>query len=206
MNSYEWLAVFRQPRSQCFPLENDYVFPYTNQFFPWENYHKASWKRVNEVPGRKKARTAKLKGKNEKERLGSWYYHFSNLLGGELSADRKDENAKQIFQSLPIDDTPFTMDEYKTAKKNIKTGKAAGPAGIPPEVLKYCDLKETVLQYANKLLMTLDRPNQWSESNLVPIPKDINLSQVSNHRGISLSQIMLEVVNRMILGTLSIDK
>ena len=32
------------------------------------------------------------------------------------------------------------MDEYKTAKKNIKTGKAAGPAGIPPEVLKYCDL------------------------------------------------------------------
>lgn len=98
------------------------------------------------------------------------------------------------------------MDQYKTAKKNIKTGKAAGPAGIPPKVVKYCDLKETVLQYANKLLMNLDRPNQWSESNLVPIPKDGNLSQVSNHRGISLSQIMLEVVNRMILGTLSIDK
>ena len=92
MNRYEWLAVFRQPRSQCFPLENDNVFPYTNQFFPLENYHKAGWKRVNEVPGRKKARTANLKGKNEKERLGSCYYHFSDLLGGELSADKKDEN------------------------------------------------------------------------------------------------------------------
>ena len=54
--------------------------------------------------------------------------------------------------------------------------------------------------------MNLDRPNQWSESNLVPIPKDGNLSQVSNHRGTSLSQIMLEVVNRMILGTLSTDE
>ena len=70
-------------------------------------------------------------------------------------------------------------DEYKPAKKNIKTGRTAGPDGIPPEVLKYSDLKETVLQYANKLLMNLDRPNQWSESNLVP-KIDGNLSQVSN--------------------------
>ena len=98
------------------------------------------------------------------------------------------------------------MDVYKPAMKNTKTCKAAGPDVVPREVLKYCDLKETVLQYANKLLMTLDRPNQWSESNLVPIPKDGNLSQVSNHRGTSLSQIMLEVVNRMILGTLSTDE
>ena len=98
------------------------------------------------------------------------------------------------------------MDEYKPAMKNTKTCKAAGPDVVPREVLKYCDLKETVLQYANKLLMTLDRPNQWSESNLVPIPKDGNLSQVSNHRGTSLSQIMLEVVNRMILGTVSTDE
>lgn len=84
MNSYEWLAVFRQLRPQGFPLENDYVFPQTNQFFSLANYHKASWKLVNEVSRRKKARTAKLKGKNEKEKLGSCYYHFSNLLGGEL--------------------------------------------------------------------------------------------------------------------------
>lgn len=63
------------------------------------------------------------------------------------------------------------MDEYKPAMKNTKTCKAAGPDVIPREVLKYCDLKETVLQYANKLLMTLDRPNQWSESNLAPIDR-----------------------------------
>ena len=89
------------------------------------------------------------------------------------------------------------MDEYK-AVKNIKIGRAAGPEDISPEVLKYCDLDETVLQFANKLLMNLDEPVQWSESNLVPIPKSGNLSQVSNYTGISLSQIMLKVVNRMI--------
>ena len=89
------------------------------------------------------------------------------------------------------------MDEYK-AVKNIKIGKAAGPEGISPEVLKYCDLDETVLQFANKLPMNLDEPVQWLESNLVPIPKSSNLSQVSNYMEISLSQIMLKVVNRRI--------
>ena len=93
---------------------------------------------------------------------------------------------RQIFKNTPIDDSPLTMDEYnKAVKKTTKTGKAAGPDGISPEVLKYCD--ETVLQFANKLLMNLDKPDQWSESNLVPITKGDNLSEVSKYRGISLS-------------------
>ena len=119
------------------------------------NRHKASWKLVNEVSGRKKARTAKLKGKNVKGRLGSWCDHFSNSLGGELSSDSKDDNVKQIFQTYY--DSPFTMAGYKTLK-NVKIGKAAGAEGISPEVLKYCDLDETILQMANKLLMNLDEP------------------------------------------------
>ena len=94
------------------------------------------------MSGRRKVWNAKLKGKNGKKRLGSWYDH---LLGGELSADSKDDNVKQIFQNLPIDDRPFTIDEYNAVKKDIKTGKAAGPFGISPGVLKYCDLDETVL-------------------------------------------------------------
>ena len=48
--------------------------------------------------------------------------------------------------------------------------------------------------------MNLDKPDQWSDSNLVPIPKSSNLRQVSNYRGISLSPIMLKVINRMILN------
>ena len=53
-------------------------------------------------------------------------------------------------------------------EKNIKTGRAAGPDGISPQVLKYCDLDEPVLQFANKLLTNLDKPDQWLKSNLVP--------------------------------------
>ena len=68
------------------------------------------------------------------------------------------------------------MDEYKSAKKNIKTGKAARPDRIPREVLKYCDLDEIFLQFANKLRINLYKPDRWSESNLVHIPKGGDLS------------------------------
>ena len=48
--------------------------------------------------------------------------------------------------------------------------------------------------------MNLGKPDQWSDSNLVPIPKSSNLRQVSNYKGISLSQIMIKVINRMVLN------
>ena len=48
--------------------------------------------------------------------------------------------------------------------------------------------------------MDLDKSDQWSESNLVPIPKSGYRSQFSIYRGISLSQVILKVVNRMILN------
>ena len=57
-------------------------------------------------------------------------------------------------------------------QKKIKTGKAVGPDEIPPEILKYCDIDENI---------NLDRPDQWSEDNLLPIPNGDNLSQVSNY-------------------------
>ena len=41
--------------------------------------------------------------------------------------------------------------------------------------------------------MKLDKPDQWSESNLVPILKSGYRSQLSNYRGKSLSQVILEV-------------
>ena len=48
--------------------------------------------------------------------------------------------------------------------------------------------------------MNLDKTDQWSASNLVPILKSGYRSQFSIYRGISLSQVILKVVNRMILN------
>lgn len=162
--------------------------------------HQNSWKLVNEISGRKKAKTAIIKGKSKKERVENWHNHFSKLLGKEPSVEEEDEEIKQIFGELPIKTGPFEMEEYKKIKKKMKTGKAAGPDGIPPEVLKLCDLDDTILEFANKFISNLEKPDQWSENNLIPIPKSGNLSLVDNYRGISLSQITLKAINSMLLN------
>ena len=58
--------------------------------------------------------------------------------------------------------------ESKNVKNELK--KACGPDGIPPEVFKYCDLDDIMLEFANNLLNG-HKPAQWSKSDLKPLPK-----------------------------------
>ena len=79
-------------------------------------------------------------------------------------------------------------------------GKAAGPDNFPPEVIKRCDPDDIILSYANKLLMDGEKPDQWSLSDIIPIPKKGNLSKGGNYRGISLNAIIAKLINRLILN------
>merc|ERR1711867_237609 len=71
-----------------------------------------------------------------------------------------------------------------------------------PEVLKYCDFDDILLDFANNLLNHNDKPKQWSEINMIPIPKSGDLSDTANYRGISLAPIVAKLVNKMILNRL----
>ena len=68
------------------------------------------------------------------------------------------------------------MDELKKAKKSLCDGKQSGPDDIPPEVWKYCDLDDILLEFANGLLNKSEKPQQWSEIDLIPVPKTGDLS------------------------------
>ena len=86
------------------------------------------------------------------------------------------------------------------AKLKVKEGKQSGPDNIPPEVPKRCNLDDVILSFANKLLMDGEKPDQWSKSNIIPIPKKGDLSKGGNYRGISLNAVIAKIVNRLILN------
>ena len=48
--------------------------------------------------------------------------------------------------------------------------------------------------------MDLEKPDQWSKGNIIPIPKSGNLSNYNNYWGITLSAITAKICNRMILN------
>ena len=161
--------------------------------------HQQSWRIINDITGRKTSKQSMIKANDKKDRINKWYSHFKDLLGKEPVVEGELEIIQPVLKDLDISDEPFTKEEYASVKKSIVVGKACGPDGILPEVLKYCDLDEIVLGYANKLLEG-EKPDQWSESDMKPLPKSGDLSITDNYRGIALSSVAAKLVNRMLLN------
>ena len=163
--------------------------------------HSESWKIINQISGRKAAKKGIIKGKNKDERVSSWYRHFSQLLGNEpnIRNSNLDEEIPTVFDNLGINTGEFTMEEYQQVKRKLKTGKLPGSDEIPPEVLKFCDLDEIILNFANKLLISNEKPQQWSDVDIKPLPKAGDLGFTTNYRGIALSAVAAKMVNKMLL-------
>ena len=163
--------------------------------------HAESWKVINQISGRKSAKKGIIKGKNKEDRINSWFQHFSQLLGSEPNIPNNDEEQEipTIFNDVNITTGAFTMEEYLEVKRKLITGKLPGGDEIPPEVLKYCDLDAIILDYSNKLLLNGEKPQQWSDINLMPLPKSGDLGYTTNYRGIALSAVVAKMVNKMLL-------
>ena len=172
------------------------------------NSHSQSWRLINTITGRKAAKKGILKGNSKEDRLKKWQQYFSELLGSEPTVEGDpNEDIPTVLQNLNIKSGPFSKEEYAKMKKKLSLGKAVGPDGIPPEVLKLCDFDGIILSFANGLFQG-EKPDQWSVGNLIPIPKSGDLSEYSNCRGIMLTAIAAKMANKMILNRIQpeIDK
>ena len=161
--------------------------------------HGESWRLINEITGRKTTKQGIIKASSKQDRINKWYTHFKELLGNEPEVVGDLGDITPVLQGIDISDEQFTAEEYDVAKQSIVEGKACGPDGIPPEVLKRCDLDGIMLGYANKVLIG-EKPDQWSESDLKPLPKSGDLSCTDNYKGIALSAIAAKLTNRMLLN------
>ena len=159
---------------------------------------KLVWKIVNEVTKRKKKDSGRLNASSPKERIALWKNHFSSLLGtAPLPSESPIETI--VHHELNIDCDNFTLDELDTCLKSMKNGKAAGLDDIPAEVWKSRILDAELLDFCNRTLNG-DKPEFWSTSGIVPVPKKGDLSNPTNYRGISLTPIAAKIYNKMILN------
>ena len=165
-----------------------------------EQRYGEAWRVINEMSGRKRSKEGQIAGNSPEERVTSWFTHFRNLLGTHPPVDGAEEEIPAVLTNLNIDDGPFTVEELARGKSTLRQGKSAGPDGIPPEVLKNCDLDDIILEMCNLALLKDHKPDMWSLSNIIPVPKSGDLSKPDNYRGISLTCIIAKIYNRMILN------
>ena len=84
-----------------------------------------AWKTVHEIAGRNKCNKAKLKAKDQEERLTKWKTHFQNLLGTPPKVVPQDIH-QIIPEELNIKTGDFTMNELDVALKKVSNNKACG--------------------------------------------------------------------------------
>ena len=105
-----------------------------------------------------------------------------------------------MLHQLNIKTNPFTVKEYQAVKRKLKEDKTQGSDGISTEAFKHCDFDDIVVKYANKILIDQEKPDQWSDRHIIPLPKSEDLSKVGNICGIGISSTISKVINRMILN------
>ena len=94
---------------------------------------------------------------------------------------------------------------YQKAKKAVKVGKSFGEDGVPPEVIKRCNIDDIIVDSCIKALINAKRPSQWSLiyqtwSQVYPSTIIWKLSATSSERGISLSSLVAKTFNGMLLN------
>ena len=151
-----------------------------------------------------------IKGNTKEERIDKWFNHFKELLGKDDIDDEEDvERLEKVLQHLiNIEDGLFTRDELKKTKERAKKGKQTGSDNVAADVLQECDLDDIILSFANNLIVNGQKPQQWSDIDMIPLPKPGDLSDTQNYRGISLISTVAKLINKMILTRLQckIDK
>ena len=86
----------------------------------------------------------------------------------------------------------------------MKKGKQTGSDNVAIDVLKECDLDDIVLEFANNLIANSQKPQQWSDIGMIPLPKPGDLTDTQNYRGISLISSVAKLINKMILNRIQV--
>lgn len=136
----------------------------------------------------------------EEQQRKRWEEHFEELLN--RPAPQNPSDILPAAKDLDIESGTLTRDEIRMAIRQLKSGKAAGPDGIPCEALE-ADIETTVdMLYPlfEKIWEVEEVPLDWKEGYLIKLPKKGDLSNCANYRGITLLDISGKVLNRALLN------
>ena len=128
-----------------------------------------------------------------------WAEHFKEVLNQPVPEGTPDIPPADTV--LPINCEKPSKAEIRKAIKTLKSGKAAGPDGIPAEALK-ADLTTTTNMLHSLFTKVWEEekvPEEWREGVIIKIPKKGNLTSCDNYRGIMLLSVPGKVLNRILL-------
>ena len=115
------------------------------------------------------------------------------------------ERPREEYNIAEGDFQDFSMEELATAVERLAPGKAPGPDGVPPEVVKLFIRRHPALflGLVNGLLKEGEFPRTWKKAHLVLIPKGSGQSGRQSYRPICLLDCIGKVFENLIVGRLN---
>lgn len=140
---------------------------------------------------------------NIDSQISRWTEHFQEVLNAhsQPNAQRLHSTAVIPPPAMRIRINPPSMTEIKGAIKQLKTGKAPGPDGLPPELFKAdADLIARELQpIIAGAWEEGEFPSDWKEALLIKIQKKGDPGICGNWRGVVLQNTIGKLLAQILL-------
>ena len=154
---------------------------------------KTVYKTIKSITKKRNKTSSNIKDKDnkvldkEEEVKQRWKDYYSELYNTPRQNDRT--ILEEIPPNINVDEEPeITREEVEKALNTLKNGKAAGPDGIPAELLKYGG--QPMVDVMHKLMLKIweddEIPEEWGKAAVINLYKKGDPLQCGNYRGLSL--------------------
>ena len=127
---------------------------------------------------------------DQEAKRAAWKEHYERLLNVEFPW-----NPEDLSKESPVEgpSEPITFEKTTKAISKMASGKAAGPSGIVPEMLKPVGYSGAIeVRHLIEDIISEGRiPTDWQESNIVNLYK-------GNYRGLKLIDEVMKVLERVV--------
>jgi len=134
--------------------------------------------------------------KNKAEIFNTFFQHISRLNDSGVDVPREHRmNNERLLSNVRVTESDI-LDQLSI----LDTSKAYGPDGIPPKLLREAGnaIAKPLCQLFNMSLVKKQVPLLWKQSNVMPVFKKDNPSNINNYRPIALLSVVNKVFERII--------
>ena len=141
---------------------------------------------------------------NKEERLDRWAEYFEEQFNWSPSTGSLDLQTMAEPWAVNLD--PPSLSEIRECISSLKRHRAPGPDNLPPALFKDGGdpLIRCIFHLLTRIWDTETVPDNWGESIIVPIFKKGARNECGNHRGISLTPVVMRLLASLILHRLSV--
>ena len=128
--------------------------------------------------------------------------YFYSVFTDENTYNLEASQISLIFLSSIIQSVTFTPEDIYYESTNLDTSKACGPDHITPKLLELSAefISGLLSQFFNQSMSSGTLPKDWTTANIIPIYKKGERCLVNNYKPISLTSIVVKVMEKVISG------